>query len=422
MKHKMRNKIYIKIQNNLRTLFILILLSFIIIIPIITTSSYATSNDLDIISEAAILIDNTTNKILYSKNANKRMYPASTTKILTSILVLENSNLNEFLTVSYDSIMSIPNGYSTASLQIGEQLTIEQLLELLLVRSANDAANVLAEHVGGSIESFVSMMNTKANEIGLVNSHFTNAYGLHDNNHYTTASDLAILMKYCIKNDTFRKISGSASCAIPATNKYEARLYTSTNDLIIPNNKIYYPYITAGKTGFTTQAGDCLVSCSYKDNLELICVILGGKTINDTSSRFSDTKKLYEFGYENYSIKTLVNKNDVLNQIEVENATNDTKALDLLSDNTINALIKNGNDNNIKPEIILTEKIKAPIKEGEILGTAKFQADNTEYIVNLVASHDVEKSKLFEYILQTAIAIFTLLLIYRIFYVRHKHK
>ena len=127
-------------------------------------------------SEAAFLIDNNTNLVLYNKNENQKMYPASTTKIMTAILSLENCKLDDVVTVSYDAAMSIPQGYSTAYLQVGEQLTVEQLLELLLVHSANDAANVLAEHVGGSIDSFVSMMNTKVDELDLTDTHFTNAY------------------------------------------------------------------------------------------------------------------------------------------------------------------------------------------------------------------------------------------------------
>ena len=193
----------------------------------------------EISSKAAFLIDNRTNKVLYSKNENQKMYPASTTKILTAIVVLENCDLNEVLTVSYDAIASIPEGYTIANLQVGEELTVEQLLELLLVHSANDAANVLAIHVGGSITSFVSMMNTKVSDLGLTGSHFTNVYGLHDENHYTTAHDLAFIMKYCLKNESFRKIAGQASCAIPATNKYGTRKYNNTNELIIPKTASY---------------------------------------------------------------------------------------------------------------------------------------------------------------------------------------
>ena len=260
------------------------------------------SNEPNLISRAAILIDNKSDKILYSKNMNEKMFPASTTKIVTAIIVLEHCSLNETVTASYDAISSIPNGYVTANIDGGEELTVEELLELLLVHSANDAANVLAEYVGGSIDSFVSMMNTKVNELGLNNTHFTNTYGLQNENHYTSAYDLSIIMKYCLKNDTFRKIAGSASCSIPATNKSEARSYSSTNELIIPDNSNYYSFVTVGKTGFTTEAGECLVSCAYKNNMELICVVLGGSTVNNISTRFSESKTLYEYGFNNFSI------------------------------------------------------------------------------------------------------------------------
>lgn len=376
---------------------------------------FATSKQPELLSQAAILMDNRTGKVLYSKNENEKMYPASTTKIVTAILTLENCNLDEIVTVSYHAAMSIPDGYSSASLQIDEQLTVYQLLQLLLVHSANDAANVLAEHVGGSIDSFVSMMNTKMYELGLSNTHFTNTFGMHDDNHYTTAKDLAIIMKYCIKNENFRKLAGSASCAIPSTNKYGTRRYSSTNQLIIPNTNLYYPYLTSGKTGYTTQAGDCLVSCSYKDNLELLCVILGGKTINGISTRFSETKDLYEYGYNNYSLKTLLNKNDVVTQIEVSNGTMSTRNLNLLADNSISGLLqKDKSKDELIPKIHLKEDIKAPIEQGDTLGSVCYTIDGIQYETNLVASQTVEKSKLLNYLLKLGIGCFIIILIYTI--------
>lgn len=381
----------------------------------------ATSKEPNLVSQAAILMDNKTGKILFSKNENEKMYPASTTKIVTAILTLENCNLDEIVTVSYDAVMSIPDGYSSASLQIGEQLTIEQLLQLLLVHSANDAANVLAEYVGGSVDSFISMMNTKINELGLSHTHFTNTFGMHHDNHYTTAQDLAMIMKYCIKNEDFRKLAGSASCAIPATNKYGTRRYSSTNQLIIPTNSNYYPYLTSGKTGYTSQAGDCLVSCSYKDNLELLCVILGGKTINGVSTRFSETKSLYEYGYDNYSVKTLLNANDSITQIEVSNGTKDTKNLELLANNSISALVENTtSEEELAFEINLKEDIKAPIEQGDNLGSVSYTIDGIEYKTALLASHPVEKSKFFNYILKIGIGILILVLIYKIFFAQKK--
>ena len=373
------------------------------------------SEEPSLVSKAAFLIDNETGKVLYEKNADKRMFPASTTKIMTAIITLENCNLNDVVTVSYNAAMSIPDGYSTAFLQAGEQLTVEQLLQLLLVHSANDAADVLAEYVGGSIESFVSMMNTKVHELGLNDTHFTNSYGFHDENHYTTARDLASIMQYCIKNDYFRKFAGSASCAIPATNKYGTRTYSSTNSLIIPNSPDYYPYLTVGKTGYTSQAGDCLVSCGYKDGIELICVVLGGTTVNGTSTRFSETKVLYDYGYDNFSKKNILEPNQIVTQVEIKNGTSDTKSLDLLANKSISALINNSLNNEVfNPEISLNDDLKAPIEQGDVLGKVSYVVDDIKYETELIASHYVKESKLILYIFEFGFAFLILIFIYRL--------
>ncbi len=361
--------------------------------------AFAISTEPNLISEAAILIDSKTNKILYSKNENKKMYPASTTKILTAILTLENCNLDDEVTVSDTAILDIPDGYSSANLQFGEVLSVEQLLELLLVHSANDAANVLAEYVGGSIESFVSMMNTKIHDLGLKNTHFTNSYGLHDENHYTTAYDLAVIMKYCVQNNDFRRIAGSASVAIPATNKSGVRKYDSTNDMLVPSNKNYYQSLTAGKTGFTTPAGECLVSCAYKNDIELICVILGGnQTVDNSSLRFSETKKLYEYGYNNYSMKPIVNEGNSIYSVTIDNATKETKNLDLIAQTDVSAIVNNDfSIDNLEPSITLNQNLTAPIEGGTTMGFAEYDIDGVKYTVNLIASHDVEKFSILDY-------------------------
>ncbi len=374
-------------------------ISTILIIIIIVLSSlsftFAASDAPKVTSEAVILMDKNTEKILYEKNATEKMYPASTTKILTAILTIENVDLNENVTISQNAVTSIPEGYVTADLQVGEILTVEQLLEILLLHSANDAAVALAEHVGGTVDSFVSMMNTKINELGLSNTHFTNPYGRQDPNHYSTAYDMAIIMKYCMDNEEFRKIDGLASCAIPATNLHEPRMYSSSNRMIDPSDENYYPYITAGKTGFTTQAGECFISCSYKDDIELIAVVLGGEGINDPQARFSDTKSLYEYGYSNYSLKNIVDADDIVYQMQIPNATKETRNLNLIAKNSINALVNNNFQNtSLTPEVTLkTEDISAPIDEGEVLATAKYTVDGEEYEVDLVADHSVEKSQ-----------------------------
>lgn len=411
-----------KLTLNLKKLLLAFLLSLFIFINTSfvlaeETNSNSETQPPTLKSEAGILIDTKSEKILYGKNEDKKMYPASTTKILTAILSIENSDLNDLATVSYDAVMSIPDGYSVADLQVDEHISIEYLLELLLLHSANDAANVLAEHVGGSFDSFASMMNTKVYELGLSNTHFTNAYGKHDENHYSTAHDLAIIMKYCMQNETFRKICGKISCSIPATDKHEARSYTSTNKLVLSDDTNYYPYTTCGKTGFTSQAGYCLVSCSYKDDFETICVIFGGENLKDSSTRFAESKKLFEYGYNNYSIKTLLAQENVVTNIEVKNGSKDTKSLDLLASSSLEALLENSfSESELNFTIDLKPDIRAPIAEGDILGSVSCKLDGEEYKTDLVASHSVTKSKLFIYMFEFGVAGLIIILI--IIYIR----
>lgn len=396
-----------------KVLIVLTLAIFVLIGNIGTFGTYVLANNTnsgpDINAESALLIDNKTNKVLYSKDMNRKMFPASTTKILTAILVLENHSLDEKVTASYNAVMTIPSGYSTASIQIDEVLTVEQLLELLLVHSANDAANVLAEYTGGSIDSFVAMMNTKINELGLSDTHFTNPYGLQDNNHYTTAHDLAIIMQYCLKNDDFRKIAGQASCAIPSTNKSEPRKYSSTNELLIAGNSNYYPNLIAGKTGYTSEAGECLVSAAYNDNLELVNVIL------NSNNRFKDTRSLYNYGYTNFSIKNIVNEKDIITNVEVKNATKDTKNLNLLVSEDIPVLANNSDDlSKIEPQITLNSDIKAPIEDGQVLGKVSYSVNGITYSTDLIAANNVEKSNFVLYCLYGLGILILILIIYKI--------
>ena len=185
-------------------------------------------------------------RILYEKNANQKRLIASITKIMTALIAFEQcKNLDDEITFSETAldISSISSTIHPAA-KVGETMSFMDVMYGLMLSSGNECANALAEYTYGDIGIFVEKMNERAQQIGAVNTHFTNPHGLHDENHYTTAFDLAILMQYCMKNDTFRKIAGSASCSIPATNKYGVRSYNSTNELIIPNNKNYYQYVT----------------------------------------------------------------------------------------------------------------------------------------------------------------------------------
>ena len=382
--------------------YILILL--IMLINIITlnfnTITLAYDDFGSIISDSAILINTKTNDIIYNKNIHKKMSPASITKILTAIVTIENTVLDETVIASKEAVLSIPDGYIKSDIKIGEILTVEQLLQMLLVHSANDAANVLAEHVGGSIPSFVSMMNTKANDLNLKNSNFTNTYGLEDNNHYSTAYDLSQIMHYGMQNDTFRKFTSLASCAISKTNMSNTRTYSNTNKLIVPDDSYYYSFATSGKTGFTTNAGNCLVSSAFKNDTELICVVLGGRSTSskNISTRFTDSKKLYEYTFNNFSYKNLTEINKVITSTSIKNSSGKEISVDLVSDKNINVYISDNDFEKITPIIDINPDISVPISTSDILGTIKFMVNDTEYSANLIANKNVYSDNSYMYI------------------------
>lgn len=381
------------------------------------------SDSLNIYSEAVILIENTTGKTLYEKNSEQKMYPASTTKILTAILAIENSSLDDLVTVSQTAISNIPSGYSSAYLSVGEEISVDNLLKVLLIHSANDAANVLAEHVSGSIDQFVNLMNEKTQELGCTNTHFVTTNGIHDDNHYTTAKDLSIIARYCMQNPTFRKYVSTPRCTIPATNKSQERTYKNTNDLINTSSTYYYPGCIGIKTGYTSEAKNCLISACNKNGLQLIAVVLGAGSVNGRSARYLDSKTLYDYGYSNYSMKTIAQKSSVLKTITVPHATKETKDLDLLLEDNIVALTKNNSSTNISPEISVSDNISAPISENSVIGTATYTIDGQTYTSNIIASHDViQNDNLYLILIISLIGIILILIIIFIILRIHKKK
>lgn len=390
--------------------------------------SFADSTAPEISAESAILIDASSGQIFYTKNEQQRMFPASTTKILTAILTLENCKLDDVVTVPYEAISSIPSGYSIAALQTDEQLTVNQLLQMMMVYSANDAANVLAFHISGSIDNFANLMNQKMTELGLANTHFTNPSGMQDENHYTTAYDLSILMQYCMKNNTFRHLAGLKSCSIPATNKYQARTFYTTNNLLVNSesniaNNSYYEYAIAGKTGFTSEARNCLVSAASKDGLELICVVLAaGTNPNGTSTKFSDSKALFEYGYANYGIKTVLEQGYTVSSITIPNATDDTKNLDLVASSDISVLMKISDmNNNFEYRIDLDNNLFAPISQGQVVGKIVYTIDNVEYSSDLIATHSVIPSNSYIAIVGIILLVFVLFILFKLLFSKKKN-
>lgn len=270
---------------------------------------------LQIYSESAILIESKTGKILYEKNIHDRKYPASTTKILTAIIALEKCDLDEMATVSSNAINSLKSGYAKADVQVGESFTIEQLLETLMIQSANEVAVVIAEHISGSVSEFAKLMNKTAKEIGCTDSNFVNPNGMHDENHYSSAYDLSLIARYCMKNEKFRELAKKMECSLPRTEFWQdeqveehgERNFKNTNKLLIPENRYYYPYAIGIKTGFTTPAKNCLISASNKNGFETIAVVLHAETTEEgLSARYLDTINLFEYGYANYSLDDIL--------------------------------------------------------------------------------------------------------------------
>lgn len=371
-----------------------IILLFLLMIIGIQTISFA--DEVNLNSEAAILVEVSTGRIIYEKNSTKKLYPASTTKILTAILVLENCKLDEIVTVRESALNNIPTGYVTCNLQVGEQLTVKDLLYALMIPSANDAAYVLAEYVAGSVENFSTMMNDKARELGCKTTHFVNPNGIHDDSHYSTAYDLYLMSNYAMKNEIFRTLVSTTEYTLPATEKYPNadRVLKTTNELLNENSRKYYYKNAIGiKTGYTSKAGNCLSAAASRDGLEFIAVVLNGGTTEDgLNSRYVDSKKLFEYAYDNFTLTKIIEKGSVVQTIEIENGTKETKFLDLVIDDTITVVNnKNIDMNSVIPEITLNELIEAPISAGETIGTIKYKVDDIEYSAKLLAKTSVEE-------------------------------
>lgn len=247
-------------------------------------------------AESAIVMEVDNKAVLYAKNINERLYPASTTKLMTALLVVENCQMDEIVTFSNEAIDNTEWGSSRIGIMKGEELTVEQCLYGLLLGSANEVAYGLAEHVGGDLESFVGMMNDKAREIGCTDTHFVNASGLPDPDHYVSASDLAIIAREFFSNETLCMISGTTRYVIPATNKTNEQRPLENHHRMLQGGKYAYDGIIGGKTGFTSEARQTLVTCAQRDGMKLVCVVMK----DESPYQFTDTKALFDYGFASF--------------------------------------------------------------------------------------------------------------------------
>lgn len=250
-------------------------------------------------SKAVLLMDNSTNKPLFQKNAAQRCAPASTTKLMTALLVLENGELDDTVTIS-EKDLKLSADYATGYLYPGESFTVEELLYALLVNSANAAGNALGRYVDGSPEQFAKHMTARAKELGCTNTNFSNTYGKTNSKHYTTAQDLYLIAKEAMRYPVLRKIIHTKSYRLPATNVHKAndRVLWNTNSMLYGDNPYYDSRVRGGKTGYTRAAGLCLVTLAQKDKQKLYAIVLGGAKRNGLDYRYTDTKKLLDYGFD----------------------------------------------------------------------------------------------------------------------------
>lgn len=362
-------------------------------------SAYTLSSDMKIHADTVILKNLETNMTVYSQNVDKKVYPASLTKLMTALVVLDKvPNIKTVVTAGENVINDLLGSEaSIIMIQPGEQLTVEDLLYGLLVSSGCDAANVLAEHVSGNVTEFVKEMNAKAVSLGMTNTNYANAHGLHSEEQYTTTADLEKLGLAVIQNETLLKICGSARHTIPATNKSEARILATTNFLLDPNTSYYYKRVKGLKTGFTDQAGRCLMTYAEKDGQRYLCIVTGcpdkDESGNSVRYDFEDTFDLLYWAYTQFEYVCVAESNYPAAEVNVKLCSDHDFVLAVTKEELCSIIPINSKSSVIVEPHLTSETVEAPIKKGDVLGYAEILCSGEKLgRVDLVAAEDCDRS------------------------------
>ena len=339
---------------------------------------YAVDDTYYVRAKASALIDLDAGALLYGGNIDAQIYPASLTKIMTCMIALERGNLDDILTVSESSQQDLVIGGSMANLKVGEQISLRELLYCVMVSSANEACNVVAEYISGSISGFVALMNEYAAALGMTSTHYANTHGLHSDEHYTTVRDLSTLVRWAWQHELFREFSTVTKHVVPATNLSEERELHTTNYLTsgLVVGKYYYEKAAGIKTGFTSKAGGCLISTAQDGDKHLLSIVVGCDTIeNDdgttTDERFTETKKLLEYGLNHFSLVQVLSDTTMAGMPEVLYAEGRGSVVVRAKDN-ISVLLPDGFDvSKIEMQVSYTSgpPLEAPLEAGQTVGT-----------------------------------------------------
>ena len=375
-------------------------------------SGSAILDEMQVQAKAAILVDTAYDEVLYQYNAHEKMYPASITKVMTCLLALEavdagQLTLEQTVTAGDGIHTGIGDNASTADIKEGEEIRVIDLLYAALIPSANEACNVLAQAVSGSVEAFVELMNTRAAELGMEDTHFANTHGYHDDSHYTSAYDIYLMCRQAMKNETFRTIVSSKGYTMPATNLHtEPRQVHSTNALISNWNVrgYLYEYATGIKTGSTPEAGLCLASSATKNDRTLICVVMGCERVPGTSGSegrtdFTETIRLFDWGFANFSRQVILD-DTALDIAEMPVTLSKSEAVALRPEGELAATLPNDLDPALftRTPTLNAQSVEAPVEEGQVLGSVTVSYNGVEYgTLDLVALNSVERSDLMFY-------------------------
>ena len=353
----------------------------LIILCIVFTGNLHFSESIDLSGDNYILMEENSGRVLMENDIYSQMHMASTTKIMTALIAIELGDLEEYVEITEESVGVIG---SSIYLELDEKVKLKDLIYGLMLRSGNDASVAIANHVGGSEEEFVEEMNKRAEEIGAKNTHFTNPHGLHDENHYSTPYDMALITREALSNETFSLIWGSKSF----TSEREK------NNHFVNKNKTLWDYEggDGGKTGYTSDAGRCLVSTAIRDNMRLIAVSL------NASDWFNDNYKLFDYGFENYSLYTIYNKGQLLKKVKVKDGSKDD--LILVSDENLLYPMKKEEVEDIKLNMDINKEVSIPVSTGEKYGSIKTYLDGKIIKNNdLFAKYEIKKRPLFQKII-----------------------
>jgi D-alanyl-D-alanine carboxypeptidase (penicillin-binding protein 5/6) len=347
-----------------------IILTVLVLINAAPAVSFGATPPPAILAETAVVIDAKTGQVLYDKNMNEQREPASTTKVITALLALENLDLSK--TVTIDAETPFTEG-SRVYLLEGENIKVEQLMYALLLESANDAAVALGKEIAGSVPAFADMMNKRARELGAENTHFVNPNGLHEEGHLTTAYDLAMIAKYAMKNQEFRTLVSTYRYVIPATNMQDTRYLYNTNRLIYDEktkvivNGVQRPAKYDGalgiKTGYTSHAGGCLIAGAKRGDTELISVVM--KSTDE--GRFADSIALLDYAFENYKSVKAMDAGTILGEIPVKHGS-ERKVQVISKEDAYATLPIEASSSMINTKIKLDDKVQAPVAKGQKVG------------------------------------------------------